>query len=188
MGKIKVVKKLTRGDITKAILETVKLSGLLATALVAPNAVKALVQTGIVNLNPRHNEVIYNARKKLLKDGLLKKNKEGYLSLTEKGEAKLRSLELSNYTLSIPRIWDKKWRMLIFDIPEYRKSLRDKVRRTLVSIGFKKVQDSVWMFPYDCEELVALLKADFKIGKDLLYIMVDKIENDYVFRDYFNLS
>jgi hypothetical protein len=50
------------------------------------------------------------------------------------------------------------------------------------------MQDSVWIFPYDCEELVALLKADFKVGKDLLYMVVEKIENDHALRLHFNLS
>ena len=185
---VKVVKKTTKGDITKIVLGTIKISGLLATALVAPQAIKALDKMGIINLHRRQKEVINNARNILIKSGHLKKNHNGFLSLTEKGEEKLKSYELSEYKLIIPRIWDQKWRLLIFDIPEHRKSLRDKIRNTLRSIGFKRVQDSVWIFPYDCEELVALLKADFKVGKDLLYMVVDKIENDKLFRNYYNLS
>lgn len=34
------------------------------------------------------------------------------------------------------------------------------------------------MYPYDCEDLVTLLKADFKIGKELVYMIVENIEYD----------
>jgi len=67
---------------------------------------------------------------------------------------------------------------LIFDIPEYRRSLREKMRRTLTVIGFKRLQDSVWIYPYDCEDLITLLKADFRIGRDVLYMIVDQLEGD----------
>jgi len=184
---IKVQRKTTRGDVTKAILTVIKASGIMAAALVAPNSLKAFSKAGIIS-HKRHGDIINRARDILIKSECLKRNAQGFLELTKRGEAKLESYSLSEYKLLIPRIWDKRWRMLIFDIPEYRKTLRDKIRRTLMSIGFLRVQDSVWIFPYDCEELVALLKADFKIGKDLLYMIVEKIENDREFRDWFSLS
>lgn len=77
--------------------------------------------------------------------------------------------------------------MLIFDIPEKQRELRDKVRNTLQAIGFKCLQDSVWVYPHDCENFIALLKADFKIGRDLLYVIAEAIENDRALRDYFGV-
>lgn len=184
---IRVERKTTRGDVTKTILALIKASGVLAAALVAPNTLQAFSKAGIIP-HKKQKGVIARARDILIKNGHLKINAKGFLALTKKGETKLEAYSLADYKLLIPRIWDKRWRMLIFDVPEYRKTLRDKIRRTLISIGFLRVQDSVWIFPYDCEELVALLKADFKIGKDLLYLIVDKIENDHEFRDWFSLS
>ena len=99
----------------------------------------------------------------------------------------LRTLELKDYATKKPKRWDGKWRVLIFDIPERRKSVRDKVRLTLTAIGFKRLQNSVWVYPYDCEDLITLLKADFKIGRDLLYLIVDSIENDAILRDWFDI-
>jgi DNA-binding transcriptional regulator PaaX len=76
---------------------------------------------------------------------------------------------------------------LIFDIPEYRKSTRDRIRETLRIIGFVRLQDSVWAYPYDCEDLITLLKADFKIGKDMLYLVVEAMENDASLRRHFGI-
>jgi len=86
------------------------------------------------------------------------------------------------------RRWDGRWRVLIFDIPEERKLLREKVRHTLVSIGFERLQDSVWIYPYDCEDLIALIKVDFQIGREVLYLIVDSLENDGHLRKLFGLK
>ncbi len=55
-------------------------------------------------------------------------------------------------------------------------------------IGFLRIQDSVWLYPYDCEEFVALLKADLHIGKDVLYAVIESIEDDSRIRRHFRLS
>ncbi|HEY4508745.1 MAG TPA: hypothetical protein VJC13_00465 [Candidatus Paceibacterota bacterium] len=178
-------KRRRKENIQKAILTTVKVAGLLTVATVAPNSIKYLKSLGIVP-NKRQKEVIGKSRDRLIDNGLLK-YENGFLSLTKKGEVKIQILEQQDWKTDIPRKWDKKWRMLIFDIPEGRRPLRDKIRRTLFSIGFLRLQDSVWIYPYPCEDLVNLLKADFKVGKDLLYLIVDFIENDKNFRKTFNL-
>ena len=126
------------------------------------------------------------ARERLVKNGLLRRNKK-FLELTLKGKEKLCEWKKCEYKLPQPEKWDGKWRVLIFDIPEKQKELRDKVRNTLQAIGFKWLQDSVWVYPHDCEDFIALLKADFKIGKDLLYVIAEAIENDRALRDYFEV-
>jgi DNA-binding transcriptional regulator PaaX len=184
---MKVVKKITKGDVSRVVLETVKTTGVLATALILPNAVASLNKLGIIDINRSKKQSITTARIRLLKAGMITKDAKGFLRITEKGEKQLHKYELSEYQLVIPKIWDGKWRVLIFDIPEHRKSLRDKIRRTLTSIGFKRVQDSVWVFPHDCSELISLLKVDFKVGKDLLYMTVDELENDRSLKGWFHL-
>jgi DNA-binding transcriptional regulator PaaX len=135
---------------------------------------------------PRRADSIRAARNRLVKRGLLKW-KGNKLCITEAGEKKLRQWRLRDYQLPRPKHWDKRWRVLIFDIPEKRKGLREKIRNTLVVVGFVRLQDSVWIFPYDCEDLITLLKADFKIGKDMLYMIVDTLEYDTPFRAKFGL-
>ena len=45
------------------------------------------------------------------------------------------------------RRWDRRWRIVIFDIPERRKSVRAKLRRFMQEYGFVRLQDSVWIYP-----------------------------------------
>lgn len=96
-------------------------------------------------------------------------------------------MESIDYHICKPKKWDGKWRILIFDISEKRKRDRDKLRFILRSIGFFKLQNSVWVYPYDCEDLINLLKTDLHIGKAILYIVADKIEYDINLKKRFDL-
>jgi len=170
--------------IQEIILRTISTAGILSVALLAPNALQALKKLGFIE--GRRIESIKSAQRRLVKAGLLAYD-HGHLKLTSNGETRLRQLELHNYQLKKPRRWDGKWRVLIFDIKEERRLLRSKIRATLIAIGFTRLQDSVWVYPYDCEDLIVLLKSDFKVGHELLYLIVDSIENDNWIREKFIL-
>ena len=172
-----------KANTKKIVLQTVATAGLISVALIAPNVLSALNKMGLI---PKGRTNVKRSRDNLIRNGLV--CYEGkYLKLTAKGEKELRVLELSDFAMKKPKKWDKKWRVLIFDIPEYRSSLRNKVRRTLNAIGFVRLQNSVWIYPYECEDLINLLKADFGIGKDLLYLIVDSLEYDNKLKKEFNL-
>ena len=191
MGNLeKEVRDEIRGTkIQKAILRTIGGLGLLSVAVLAPNALQALGYFGLTGKNLLNkNRAINNSRNRLIEHGLIEYNKDSFLCLTEKGEKKLIEIEAKDYKIIKPQKWDKKWRILICDIKEEKRSLREKIRNTLMSIGFVRLQDSVWVFPYDCEDLITLLKADFRVGKDLLYIIADKIEYDKIIREQFGLE
>ena len=178
-------KRKVKGDIQKAILSVVKITGFISLAILAPNSLQYLKKFGIIP-GKRQREIIKRSRDNLIANGLLK-YENGFIKLTEKGEVKLQLFEMQDWKIDKPKKWDGKWRMLIFDIPERKRPLREKIRNTLLDIGFLRLQDSVWIYPYACEDLVNLLKADFRVGKDLLYLIVDSLENDGNFRKLFSL-
>jgi DNA-binding transcriptional regulator PaaX len=175
-----------RHNLEKIILQSVAFAGLLPIAILAPNVLGAMGKLGMLPKS-REREFISNSRTRLIKKGLLK-YENGFLQLTAAGEKQINRLRLLDYKLKKPKTWDEKWRVLIFDIPEYRKSLRNKIRHTLAALGFVRLQDSVWIYPYDCEDVLTLLKADFKIGKDLLYMVVEFLEHDKAMRARFGLK
>jgi DNA-binding transcriptional regulator PaaX len=184
---VKVVRKTTKGDITKAILSTIQVAGILSIALVAPNVISSLSKLGIVP-SRYPNGIINRARNDLIKSGCLKMNSKGFLQLTEKGSHKLISYLCEDYVLNIPRVWDKKWRVISYDIKEEKRFLRGKLRKSLVSIGFVMLHGSVWVYPYDCAEFVALLKTDLKTGRGIVYMVVDYIETEIALKEHFKLS
>ncbi|KKW15834.1 MAG: Transcriptional regulator, PaaX family [Parcubacteria group bacterium GW2011_GWA2_50_10b] len=187
MGKLEESsrRKARRGEIQKIILESVKLAGILAVGLVAPNVIGAMGKMGLIS-NKRQSEIVSSSASKLTKKGLLKFNGK-YYELTAEGEKKLRQLELRGYKLNRPKRWDKKWRVIIFDIPEKKKNVREQIRNLFMAAGLTRLQDSVWVYPYDCEDIIGLLKTDFGVGKNILYLIVDEIENDKYLRQEFNL-
>ena len=178
-------RKARHGEVQKLILETIKVAGILGVGLVAPNVVSAMYKAGLIS-SPRQGEVVNSSASKLVRKGLLKFNGK-YYELTPDGGRKLRQLELQGYKLSKPKRWDRKWRVIIFDIPEKKRRARDKIRRLFVSAGLYRLQDSVWVYPYDCEDIIGLLKTDFGVGKDVLYMVVDEIESDKHLREEFDL-
>lgn len=178
-------KRAKRRNVKKLVLGTVGIAGLLGIALVAPNVLTGMKKLGLIPTG-REKEVINRARDRLLKQGLLKRE-DGFLRLTIRGEIELRTTELKEATAT-PKRWDGRWRILIFDIPEHRRGTRDQIRRALVSIGFVQLQQSVWAYPYDCEDFIALLKADLHVGKDMLYMIVDELEGGHRLKQQFGLD
>ena len=175
-----------REDVRRAILSAVGAAGILVIGATIPNAVRALPMFGIGSRK-------YYARSalgRLFKNDLIRfemSDGKRYLKLTNKGHTKLAMLELEHLEQKKPPRWDGKWRILIFDIKEVQRYQRDRMRAGLVDLGFTKLQNSVWVYPYDCEDMLFLLKTYYGFGKNVLYIIAEKIEHDIELRKHFNL-
>jgi len=107
--------------------------------------------------------------------------------LTDKGQKELLRYQLQDKKIVKPKRWDKKWRVVIFDIEERARNLREGLRNELNNLGFVKVQGSVWVYPYECAEVVALIKTYFAIEEDVLFMTVDQMENDEWLKEEFGL-
>lgn len=174
--------------IRSAIIGTVAIAGIVAIGAMAPNVMGVIARSKYFR---QKKYQIKSSFSKLISEGffvLVEKNGKKCVRLTEKGERYAAMMGEGRLKPKKPRKWDRKWRILIFDIPEKRRRVRDTIRITLISIGFVRLQDSVWVYPYDCEDLITLLKADLRIGKDVLYIIAVTIEYDAPLRRRFNLA
>jgi len=178
-------KKSKRKKLQQVILQTIAVAGVLSVGLIAPNVIGALTKLGIFP-NKRQKEYISSSASKLVKRGLLFYNGKHY-QLTSQGESLLRRWQFVDFKFKKPKKWDGKWRVIIFDIPEKKKKARDDLTILFRQTGIRRLQNSVWIYPYDCEDIVTLLKTDFRIGKYLLYMIVDELENDKHLREEFGL-
>ena len=167
------------------ILNTLAGVGIIGVGLLAPNVIGAMSKLGLIP-NRRQKEYISSSASKMVKKGLLKFNGKFY-ELTLLGKERLRRWEFANFKFNKPKKWDKKWRVIIFDIPDKKRRVRDQVRSLFKTAGFYLLQESVWVYPHDCEDIIALLKTDFGVGKDMLYLIVEELENDRHLREEFNL-
>lgn len=85
-----------------------------------------------------------------IKTGYIEKiEKEGevFIRLTSRGNKKVvRDFPLITFQ---NRKWDGKWRIVIFDIQEVNKTVRDNLRQKLKELGFGMLQKSVFISPHD---------------------------------------
>jgi hypothetical protein len=87
------------------------------------------------------------------KRGYIKiKNLEGSkaIILEKKGLEKILKTRFKN--LNLKKRKDGKCLMLIFDIPENKRKMRDLLREMLYNLGYKMLQKSVWISPYDVQQ------------------------------------
>ena len=168
---------------------------LLASIVVSGLMLVGAVPVGIPGIG-RHNKYrfknqVKSALSRLAQKGyVIFEEKDGsrYARITPAGERELKYQEQrSTLQLNKRKRWDKHWRVIIFDIPERRRGTRDRLRIVMREAGFYRLQDSVWLYPHDCEDFVTLLKADLKIGAAVLYMVVEKIENDSKLKEHFLL-
>jgi CRISPR-associated endonuclease Cas2 len=179
-------KRARKHQLSTLVLESVKVAGLLSLLVVAPNVIGAMAKLGLIP-SKQQGAIIKRATNRLLERGLLEW-KDKKLRVTQKGEWVLRRAQLVSKARHVKKRWDGKWRVVVFDIPEKRKGLRQRLKNALKETGYVRLQNSVWVYPYDNEDFITLLKADFRIGDDVRYMIVESIERDDVLRGHFGIS
>lgn len=108
--------------------------------------------------------------------------------LTENGKRKIKQYQFEELKIAKPKKWDKKWRLVIFDIPEKRKkSAREALRNKLINLNFFQLQKSVWVHPYSCENEIQLTAEIFGVTSFINIIIADKILDDVRAKSHFGL-
>lgn len=173
----------------QALLSALGISGVLLVGALAPNVLQ--IVGGVGRNKYKLSYQVKSSASRLAQKGLVRfvdRGKKKYLEITEKGRL---ILEIEKQKAALQRRskgrWDKRWRMIVFDIPERHRTTRNKLRTTLRTLGFVQLQGSVWVYPYDCEEIIILLKSDLHLGRAVLYSIVEKIENDAMLKEHFKL-
>lgn len=118
----------------------------------------------------------YKLIQRLKNSGYLKmlkiKSKKAVI-ITPKGIEKLFKVELK--TMGKKRRTDKKWQMVLFDIPENKRKYRDYFRTALQYLGYKKLQKSIWVCPYDVEKKTKELIKRYNLRPFVELLLVKKI-------------
>lgn len=109
------------------------------------------------------------------------------IELTEKGKRIVREIQLGDMKIEKPDAWDKKWRTVIFDIPDKKRRARDALREKLQEMKFYPFQKSVWVCPYPCQKEIQFLCEFFEIIPYVNIIVAESIYNDIKLRKYFKL-
>lgn len=141
-----------------------------------------------LQLRKKDKNNYYKKLWQLEKQGYLKrykKDEKAVIKLTPIGRKKVLKYLTSELKIIKPKKWDRKWRIVIFDIPKDKKLLRDVVRLKIKQLGFCQLQKSVFVYPFDCKEIIAYLKYVYSLSRYLQYIVAESIETENNLISYF---
>lgn len=116
--------------------------------------------------------LIYN----LKQNGYLKTLKvkdKSVIILTPKGLEKIFMVKMKLKDKKTRK--DKQWQMILFDIPEKKRKERDYFRKGLQYLGYKGLQKSIWVCPYDIEKETKDLIKRYKLESHVELLLVKKI-------------
>ena len=108
------------------------------------------------------------------------------IELTQSGKSRSISYLIHGLAVKKQKRWDRKWRIVIFDVPETRRKTRDSLRGHLKRLGFYEFQKSVFAIPYPCEDEVTTI-ANFLNLKDNLRYLESVLAYDEDLRKQFRL-
>jgi len=118
---------------------------------------------------------------RLAKAGFIKKyfdGKEHWVELEPRGKVQIKRFLTQDLEIASPSKWDRKWRLVIYDIANDKKDKRQIFKSKLEKLGFRKLQESVYVFPFDCLDMISLMKDMYYLSPHIQYIVADRIETE----------
>lgn len=137
-------------------------------------------------------EQITRVFKNLEDKNLIKIEERGdkaFVWINERGKPKILEYSLKKLIdyKKRQKKWKARWYLVFFDVPEIQRNKRDYLRRLLKKIGFYQYQKSVYLFPYECEKEIILIKKIVEGAKYMKYIIAEKIEDEEQAKRFFKL-
>ncbi|HEY4501290.1 MAG TPA: hypothetical protein VJI70_03470 [Candidatus Paceibacterota bacterium] len=193
---MKKIRTETRGrylPMRNLILRTLAIGGVMSVALVAPKTLTLLKKLDRAAANRKNMyRRITQAIANLEHAGMVRTSGEygqRRITLTGKGRTAIETIYASEYRIPEPAFWDGKWRVVMFDIREKRRPARSRLRLLLYGAGFLRLQDSVWIYPYPCDEFISLVRAHLKSGTgEMLSFVAEALESDRRLCEHFRLA
>ena len=118
-----------------------------------------------------------------------KSNKDGSLTLelSRDGEKFALTYNLETMKVGRPEKWDNLWRIVMFDIPEPLKKVRESLRYQLKNMGFHELQKSVFINPFPCAKEIEYVVEFYNIRKHVRFITAMNIDNELHLKKIFGL-
>lgn len=95
--------------------------------------------------------------------------------VTEKGAEKALRVKRRYEAAEKRSRKDGKWQMIIFDIPEKKRFLRDAFRAFLIAKEYQRIQQSVWACPYDVAEETELFMREHRLKPFVKVFLLEEI-------------
>ena len=153
-----------------------------AVSLFGPRSLSGYLSPGFYEIRKRYQRKIGKRR---FADLLYYLKKQGYIEvpeweyksgimITPKGFEKIIAAQNKIKGKKLRK--DGKWEMVIFDIPEKKRKLRDGLRSGLKKLGYKLLQKSVWVSPYDILEQTEKVIREHNLEDETRLLLIEEIK------------
>lgn len=159
-----------KSDTTKKIL-LLLLAGIALGLSTSPRAPKRIFRALSREWREIDRNRLYRNVKKMEDNGVVRYVNKGEwwnVELTVKGGRLADKIKLNEIRIIKPKKWDKKWRLVFFDIPESNRVSRDALRKKIKELGFLEIQKSIFVFPYPCWNEISRVVKFFELEKNVI--------------------
>jgi len=168
-------------QITKVALALIFVAGVLTITAMAPNVFQVFgrryKKVGKYEKRQFQKNMFY-LKKKGFVEVIKESDDKTIVRITRKGQQKLIEYSIDEMEIKKPEKWDRKWRMVIFDVPNKYKTARDALRKKLKEMGFYQLQKSVWVYPYPCFDEILFIGKFFNAERFIELLTVEEMIND----------
>ncbi|HAS84668.1 MAG TPA: hypothetical protein DCS23_01140 [Candidatus Yonathbacteria bacterium] len=181
------MKKYEKGEIAEIVLRTLLAVGFIAFAVAMPNAVQIFKYFDPKNARDRAR--IKSSVMRLERAGFVKRKdgKGGVFMLTENGREKAMHYALAQMKIVEQKKWDKKWRLVMFDVPEKKAQARRAINLALKRLGCAQYQKSVFITPFPCEKEIDFIGECFGVRDYIRIITANEVEKSDLLKKTFNI-
>jgi len=190
MKKYKYYLRKPRSEIAKDILWTLLLGGVFLVAASSPSFGPSCWNAFSKRKNYPKRKFI-DTFTRFLRKGLVVVVREGHdlkISLTPEGRKVAGFMQIDKLEIPKPRKWDRHWRLILFDIANPKTIHRNAFRAKLKDLGFRQLQKSAWIHPFNCTAEIELLRDFFGLDEEEVRVVIAKnIGNDLELQKHFRL-
>jgi DNA-binding transcriptional regulator PaaX len=166
----------TKEDIN-TVLRIMGYAGLSGVVIVAPNATH-----GLELLIKKSKKKAVNHKRvlaELKRQGLVHITQDAdrlRYTVTPAGAYRLQQLMLDEIIIEIPKKWDKRWRVVSFDVPVAYSKQRMAFTQRLRGFNFIMLQKSVWVHPGPCFSQIEQLASHYNILRYCTLLEVSRVD------------
>lgn len=169
------------GDNEKEIIKLIGIGVIVVSSLALPNL--PLVLRPFLKSRPNG---IWELIKKLQKKKIVNLGGQE-VRLTTRGRKVLREIEILEMEIPRPKKWDGVWHLVSYDIPNSLNKERDYFRSVLKRWQFYQIQKSLWVYPFECKEEIAVLAEYLKVAPYVVIMTTDLLANEDEVEEIFDL-
>ncbi|MEK7096128.1 MAG: hypothetical protein AAB896_02450 [Patescibacteria group bacterium] len=151
-------------DTINRALRIIGSAGFSGQSITAPSASRGLAH--LLRKSPskqiNYSRLLYDLKRQGLVDVANQAGRVRY-TITPAGAYRLQALALDEIRILSPRTWDKKWRLVAFDVPVKQSRQRQEFVARLHALNFFMLQRSLWIHPFPCFKEVEKIASHYNV-------------------------